>query len=568
MRFRSDGTGDSNRGVLESVFKIAGDAKGAVVGAIRGMRSVRQLAALLGLASANLLVAQIPTGSNSATVEGLVTDIANGRPVGRAMVQLESQTERTHPPAVVTDSTGRYRIADVPPDEYHFRIEAPGYRVYGTERDPTRSPIQVRAGGAVRSDHQVSRGAAIVGRVADAAGDPVVGATIVVEYDAYTLGRRYRRKLPLLTGGTPEGGFTTDDEGRFTIRRLEEGEYYFSVLTPPASPIYYPATSDPKAAAAVRVTRQAEIGGQQIGGVNIAWRPVGKVPVRGRVEGLGGAHDVDVAVTGTGGQPLTEPVSAQVSSDGLFEVFVPPEQEYELFLSGYIAESYGAGMASVYAGSGGLDDLVMGIQAAVDIEAEFVWESFPTPDLAWDELALGLANPLAGRAGLISVTAPDEGTTKLNLAPVPRNLMLVGLPDGVYVESGLHGATDALSGEFNPADNPRAPLRIRLGNQSGVVRGTVVEPDGDPVVGAVVTLVPDADRRQRLDLFRTVASGEDGRFEFDTVVPGTYLVFAWTSIPPGAIQNEAFRLPYEPRASRVHVEHLGAADLEVDIIER
>jgi hypothetical protein len=52
------------------------------------------------------------------------------------------------------------------------------------------------------------------------------------------------------------------------------------------------------------------------------------------------------------------------------------------------------------------------------------------------------------------------------------------------------------------------------------------------------------------------------------VVPGTYLVFGWTDIPEGAIESEEFRLPYEPRATRVTVDRLETEDVEVDLIER
>jgi hypothetical protein len=55
-------------------------------------------------------------------------------------------------------------------------------------------------------------------------------------------------------------------------------------------------------------------------------------------------------------------------------------------------------------------------------------------------------------------------------------------------------------------------------------------------------------------LFDSIRSDTAGGFRFDTVVPGAYLVFAWESIPDGAIENEPFRLPYEPRAERIYVD--------------
>jgi hypothetical protein len=183
-----------------------------------------------------------------------------------------------------------------------------------------------------------------------------------------------------------------------------------------------------------------------------------------------------------------------------------------------------------------------------------------------DGLSVGLEFRFFNGAGRI-VASPRVGEFRLeNVRPVSQRLIVDGVPEGVYVESALFGSADALAGEFNPALNPNARLRIVLGNQPGRVGGTATS-GNDPAPGVVVTLVPDGARRGRLDLIQTATADGDARFAFETVAPGTYLLFGWSSNPGDAIENERYRLPYEPRAARVYVDRLGTAEVEVGVIE-
>jgi hypothetical protein len=73
--------------------------------------------------------APAPAPGSGGTVSGRVTDKATGAPVAGALVQLAS-TASGFPGAIsaVTDSTGRYSIADVPPAAYpRTFVDAPGY---------------------------------------------------------------------------------------------------------------------------------------------------------------------------------------------------------------------------------------------------------------------------------------------------------------------------------------------------------------------------------------------------------------------------------------------------------
>jgi protocatechuate 3,4-dioxygenase beta subunit len=541
-----------------------------VVGAIVPLAPLAPLATSGGM--------QARGTAETTTVEGRITDVATGEPVGGAWVLLESQTKTVNPLAVETRADGRYRLFDIPPDTYHLRVDAPGFRVLRTAESANLLPIRTTSGAVIVSDYELSRGATIAGRVSDASGAPVV-AEVWAEYDTYSDGQSVRRRhTPDVVENDADLTRTfarrmpTDAEGRFTIVGLGEGAYYLAAFVDPDSPIYYPGTSVPSAAAPVQVTADMAARAAVIGGIEIPWRPVPTVPVRGRITGADDPGSFVVRIA----QDLPN-TQFPVDATGHFDVSVPPHRQYDLMISRSIAPGSGGfpssppaldtGTVSIHAGDAGVDDLLVTVAPAIGVDGEFLWESTPTRNMDWGRVRVGFEMRFGNGRSAYWVSASDGRIHLESVRPVPQHLDIDGLPGGTYVESAFYGPVDALRGEINPADVPDARLRIRLGNQPAGIEGTVVGPDGDPVPGAVVSLVPDADRRGRRDLFRTIPTDEEGRFRFDTVAPGTYLVFGWSSIADGAIQNETFRLPYEPRATRVYVDRSGFADVEVGLIE-
>jgi hypothetical protein len=263
-------------------------------------------------------------------------------------------------------------------------------------------------------------------------------------------------------------------------------------------------------------------------------------------------------------------------------LFVPPGGEYELVAEPGMrlptapagqtsvflrapSMARDVGVRSVFVGDDGLEDVAIVVRREVALEGEFVWESTPPPAFDWRSVRVGLDFRRYHDASSFRISTVDGRFRMERVEALEQQLRVDGLPDGVYVESARIGSTDVLVGGFNPADHSGRRMRIVLGNQPARIGGAVVS-GRDAVGGAVVTLVPDGARRGRTDLIRTAVTDAEGRFLFEGVAPGTYMIFGWTAISDGAIENEAFRLPYEARATRVVADRRGVADVVVDVI--
>jgi hypothetical protein len=78
-----------------------------------------------------------------------------------------------------------------------------------------------------------------------------------------------------------------------------------------------------------------------------------------------------------------------------------------------------------------------------------------------------------------------------------------------------------------------------------------------------VALVPEATRRKNFALYREEKSRADGSFQFTSIPPGNYKLFAWQSVSSGAWEDAAFLERFEDRGVSVVVG--SGADTKVQI---
>ncbi len=87
---------------------------------------------VLLLATVLLTIAAFSQQKNAATITGTVTDARTKMPIPEAVVTLKSSSINGEK-YTLTDSTGSYRINNLPAGIYHISFEMEGYRKFSKD---------------------------------------------------------------------------------------------------------------------------------------------------------------------------------------------------------------------------------------------------------------------------------------------------------------------------------------------------------------------------------------------------------------------------------------------------
>ena len=260
----------------------------------------------------------------TAVIRGRVFAGDTGVPLRRALVSAQGGGR---PVVAQTDADGRFEVR-VPPGRWSLAAAKAGYvtlRLGQHRAFESVSPVELRPGQRMdNADFVLPRGAAIMGRVFDEVGDPVLDARVrVLRY------QMVRGRKQLSSAGI---AVTTDDRGVYRLYGLAPGEYYVSATaeTRPLdrgdeqqmkyAPTYYPGSTD--VVGAQRIT--VDVGDEQTN-VNFSLLPVRTARVTGIVVDASGAPVGPGNVTLTtvfdvsdAGVPLG--ASTRLEADGSFEI--------------------------------------------------------------------------------------------------------------------------------------------------------------------------------------------------------------------------------------------------------
>lgn len=258
--------------------------------------------------------------TSDASLSGVVVD-QRGGPIEGAAVSAYRQARGLHPSGQgTTDAEGRFTIDGLDEGPHMLVAHHPAYQ-------------RARVGGAQTGTDAarvvMQDGAAIVGRVVDADGQPVPAATVLARARA---GRLMRRSVASVT--------TYDADGRFEMTGLPEGDFELVATArgfPPSEPVPVSVRGD----GASRATITMQRGGSLTGVVRSA---EDGAPIQGAtlvLEGrLGGQQGSAIALTaravsGPDGRFTLDGIGASASS-----VRVQAEGYHARILGGV---SFGAG---------------------------------------------------------------------------------------------------------------------------------------------------------------------------------------------------------------------------------
>jgi hypothetical protein len=139
--------------------------------------------------------------------------------------------------------------------------------------------------------------------------------------------------------------------------------------------------------------------------------------------------------------------------------------------------------------------------------------------------------------------------------------------NAVYIKEARFDGADVLNGPLRISGTTSGSLDIVIGVGGGQISGTLTDRRSQPVPVTQVVLIPDRSR-DRTELYRTVNTDENGRFNFIGITPGDYKVFSWEGLEPYGWFDPDVMAQSEGKGVSVRVTESSAEMIDVKLIPR
>jgi protocatechuate 3,4-dioxygenase beta subunit len=511
---------------------------------------------LAGLVSACTLAAQPKPGAGS--IEGHVFNSLTSEPLRKATVTLTTAQMRQL--VDDTDAEGKFRFTGLPPGTYKLSASRAGFLDHGARRPISLSSDEDVMDSEIRLPPQ----GVITGRILDEDNDPAPGTQVFVYKQAYRDGRQRWNIV---------AGAFANDAGEYRLAKLTPGRYIVSARPqlPPSHnrfgenpkaayvPTYYPNASTQQAALPVEVGVGADIRDIDIHLFKRTMPPV--FHVTGKVVGA----------------PADSPLIT-VSSLGVDEfecyggeaVARPPEYTFDLIsrpgqctidasLQTLGPEAYVIyGRESVAVG-GDVTGVVVTLAPPVRLSGRI--------NMAKNGAQVklqGLTVVLNGIASNAQAISTSDPTGKLVFGNPIRHghysMTLDSIPDGCFVQDVKLGEQEISLDDFELQGS--AQMDILLSNTAGKIKGSISDADDRLVPASIVTLIPTDGKSRPVKQ----SADEKGNFQFASLRPGKYDLFAWEEVDDGLWQDPDFRKKYEKRSAEVTVNPSDTQNVQLRVI--
>jgi hypothetical protein len=507
-----------------------------------------------------LLAAQGLMAQDAVRIQGIVINSISQEPLNKVRLNLLRAGKDIY--ATETRSGGSFTLEHVKPGRYFITAERAGFRTELNDQGVARQ-ITVEGGHDENLVIKMDPLCVIRGRVIDADGDPVRGATITAMRYDYNSGKRQ------LNGGVE---VTTDDRGDYRLYGLGPGRYYvrasnisqvISMGHLPYLATFFPNSQDPGSASSVALGPGSEARGIDItlrhGSTHKVSGTLPKVPPMSQ-------YSLRLIPRASDGSAMKFPDSLGGRLDSFpFRFDNVTAGSYELV--GMRTTDGGPTYFSrqpVDVGDADVEGLAPDFIPGFDVAGKLVFDGDASGVL--ENLGVKF-NPTAGAYRFFS-SAPiksDGSFTVPNVAPAEFEIEITS-NGGTYLKTlqlGDHVQTNKRL-DFTQAQG--RPLTLRLANDFGTLEGIVRDEFGEAVAHAHVT--PISNERS---FSASVTTDAKGHFQMSKIPPGDYRVFAWDHVPQGAAQDAEFRKPYEKLAREIRVSSNahGAVDLVlIHVVER
>jgi hypothetical protein len=526
-----------------------------------------------------------PTGPPSAAsgfgvIEGQVFDASTGQPIGGATViarkieqapagdQSAGQTPGAGLPPPdqkkpkvplngATDDNGTFALVGLEPGEYRLMAVHEGYVLteFGAAGPfSPGKPVKVGPGDEPACVLRLLPGAVVSGKISDRDGHPMAHVAVQAVRQSYSRGFRELR---------PVAGGTTTDKGEYRLKGLPPGRYYLSArpaITPAApataqaeqapaefpTAVFYPGVPDLSAAAPIDASPAADIGDMNFTiGKAVGHFVRGRVsnPVKGQGERL---VIVQLARDNRAVPPLL--VHLRDGADSFeFKGVLPGS--YTVLSEWLEGDDRYTARQPLVVGNTDIDDLKITVAKGAPIIGTLRIRGRDT--LPAGELRVQLESMELAPGSTIAA-AVKGGHFTIADAPADRyQLSVTGLPATDYVSAvrlGTQELTDLSSFDF---PGIQTPIEITLNEDGGEITATVLDDNERPIEDIQVVAVPE--RRRDVLFYRKAATGAQGEARLSGLAPGTYQLFAWSALEPGAWYDPDFLRPFEAEAVSVRI---------------
>lgn len=509
------------------------------------------------------------------TIEGQVINAITGEPLKKANLMLMRADSPGSRYSAVSDAGGKFSIHDIDPGKYHLTAERNGfvrqsYNARGASMAGQILTLSARdklTGLAFKLMPQ----SVISGHVIDEDGDPV--ARVVVEALQYRYMQGKKQLMPWSTA-------TTNDLGEYRIFGLKAEKYFLRATyrdmgmgmsttgarpSTPAeegyAPVYYPGASDVSNASPLTLAP-----GMEARGTDVRLVKTRAVRIRGVVvspDGRARQGMMVMLLPRSEAMMFSRMMAPTQDPQGHFEIHGVTPGSYVL-----VANSFGDGLRytgqqAIEVGNSNIDDVQITLAAPIDLTAHVKVEGNAQVQL--NEVSVFL-NPVfqTGMGNGFGAVNADGDVTLRNLAPAEYRPQ-VRTPKGFYVKSIRYGDTDALDSTIDLSSGAPGQLEILLSPDGGEVDGSVTNDKGEASTGAMVTLIPEGERRASM-FFKTGTTDQSGHFTMKDIAPGEYTVYAWDEVDYGAVQDPDFLKPFEDQGKKLKIDVKGRENVDLHMI--
>jgi hypothetical protein len=135
---------------------------------------------------------------------------------------------------------------------------------------------------------------------------------------------------------------------------------------------------------------------------------------------------------------------------------------------------------------------------------------------------------------------PDGSFRIADVLPGVWDIGVEPVPKGGYIKSMRLGDQDVLTEDMLIGPGTSEPLNIVVSTRGAVIDGAVTAAGGERAKKAYVVLAPAGARENVWTFYQVAPADENGHFEFQSVMPGAYALYALARMDSDPSQDPDF----------------------------